>query len=113
MRPVRLEMQAFGPYRGRESVDFAELGPNRVFLIHGDTGAGKTTILDAVVFALYGSTSGGERSADQMRSDLAPGRSTHGSRVRFLAGRKTLPHQAQAGARGRGGARIGDGHQAG
>ena len=54
MRPVRLTMQAFGPYREQEIVDFTELGPNRVFLIHGDTGAGKTPILDAMVFALYG-----------------------------------------------------------
>ncbi len=74
MRPVTLVMQAFGPYREPEVVDFAELGTNRVFLIHGDTGAGKTTILDAMVFALYGETSGGERQADQMRSDqAAPG----------------------------------------
>ena len=72
MRPLRLEIQAFGPYREREVVDFAELGPNRVFLIQGDTGAGKTTILDAMVFALYGATSGGERSPDQMRCDAAP-----------------------------------------
>lgn len=71
MKPVKLEMQAFGPYSDREVVDFAELGSNRVFLIHGDTGAGKTTILDAVVFALYGDTSGGERQPDQMRCDHA------------------------------------------
>ncbi|MBN1321020.1 MAG: SMC family ATPase [Thermoleophilia bacterium] len=71
MRPVRLVMQAFGPYRGQQVVDFTELGANRVFLIHGDTGAGKTTILDAMVFALYGDTSGGERRPDQMRCDQA------------------------------------------
>lgn len=72
MRPLKLTMQAFGPYRAQETVDFGELGPNRVFLIHGDTGAGKTTILDAMVFALYGETSGGERRADQMRCESAP-----------------------------------------
>ncbi|MBN1193211.1 MAG: AAA family ATPase, partial [Coriobacteriia bacterium] len=49
MRPLRLVMQAFGPYRGQEVVDFGRLGPNRVFLIHGDTGSGKTSILDAMV----------------------------------------------------------------
>jgi exonuclease SbcC len=65
-------MQAFGPYRGVETVDFEELGTDRVFLIHGETGAGKTTILDAIVFALYGDTSGGERSAAQMRAESAP-----------------------------------------
>ncbi len=71
MRPLRLVMQAFGPYRDEQVLDFTELGPNRVFLIHGDTGSGKTTILDAIVFALYGSTSGGERQAEQMRSESA------------------------------------------
>ena len=71
MRPLRLVMQAFGPYRGEEVVDFGRLGPNRVFLIHGDTGSGKTSILDAMVFALYGETSGGERRADQMRCESA------------------------------------------
>ena len=63
MRPLVLTMQAFGPYRTTETVDFAELGDNRLFLIHGETGAGKTSILDAIVFALYGDTSGGERQA--------------------------------------------------
>ncbi len=71
MKPVRLDMQAFGPYRERETVEFGELGLNRVFLIHGDTGAGKTTILDAMVFALYGDTSGGDRQAAQMRCESA------------------------------------------
>jgi exonuclease SbcC len=72
LRPAKLTMQAFGPYRGVEVVDFEELGLNRVFLIHGETGAGKTTILDAIVFALYGDTSGGERSGQQMRAESAP-----------------------------------------
>ena len=70
-------MTAFGPYREVEHVDFGELGPNRVFLIHGETGAGKTTVLDAMVFALYGDTSGGERSGRQMRCESAsPGLAT-------------------------------------
>ncbi len=77
MRPVSLSMTAFGPYRDVEHVDFGELGPNRVFLIHGETGAGKTTVLDAMVFALYGDTSGGERSGRQMRCESAsPGLAT-------------------------------------
>jgi len=77
VRPVRLSMTAFGPYREVENIDFGELGPNRVFLIHGETGAGKTTVLDAMVFALYGDTSGGERSGRQMRCESAsPGLAT-------------------------------------
>ena len=59
MRPLKLEMRAFGPFRSVETIDFGELGTNRLFLIHGETGAGKTSILDAIVFALYGHTSGG------------------------------------------------------
>lgn len=72
MRPIRVEMTAFGPYAGTEVADFRELGENRLFLIHGPTGAGKTSILDAISFALYGETSGAERHAGQMRSHLAP-----------------------------------------
>jgi exonuclease SbcC len=64
-------MTAFGPYRGTETIDFTKLGGNRLFLIHGDTGAGKTTILDAIVFALYGETSGNERQGTHMRCQTA------------------------------------------
>ena len=71
MRPRKLTMQAFGPYKGREVVDFMQLGENRLFVIHGETGAGKTSILDAMVFALYGDTSGNERKANQMRCESA------------------------------------------
>lgn len=68
MRPLKLTMTAFGPYAGREVVDFCVLGENAFFLIHGPTGAGKTTILDAMCYALFGVTSGTERSGKQMRS---------------------------------------------
>jgi exonuclease SbcC len=77
VRPLVLTMQAFGPYKACETVDFTELGNSRLFLIHGETGAGKTSILDAIVFALYGETSGGERSGTQMRCETAdPSRET-------------------------------------
>lgn len=71
MRPLRLEMKAFGPYAGTQEVDFTCLGDSRLFLITGPTGAGKSTILDAICFALYGKTSGKERDGKQMRSDFA------------------------------------------
>lgn len=68
MRPLRLKLQAFGPFAASEEIDFTRLGERAFFLIHGPTGAGKTTLLDAICFALYGDTSGGERSAQDMRS---------------------------------------------
>ena len=72
MRPLRLEMHAFGPYSGTQVLDFRELGDRPLFLIHGPTGAGKSTILDAICVALYGESSGDERNAGQLRSDYAP-----------------------------------------
>jgi exonuclease SbcC len=71
MKPLRITMQAFGPFAGLQEVDFESLGERALFLIHGATGAGKTTLLDALCFALYGDTSGGERDARAMRSDHA------------------------------------------
>ena len=73
MRPVKLHIQAMGPYRGEEVIDFTLLGDRRFFLIHGPTGSGKTSVLDAMTYALYGSTSGDERSLEQMRSHWADG----------------------------------------
>ncbi len=72
MRPLRLVMQAFGPYVERQEIDFTALGTRQFFLVHGPTGAGKTTIFDAICYALYGATSGAERDAKHMRSDYAP-----------------------------------------
>ena len=71
MRPVRISLAAFGPYCEKQTLEFDDLGEARLFLIHGPTGAGKTTVLDAICVALYGETSGDERTARQMRSDLA------------------------------------------
>ncbi len=71
MKPLRLTMKAFGPYAGEESLDFANLKGRNFFLIHGPTGAGKTSILDAICFALFGDSSGEERKSKQMRSDHA------------------------------------------
>ena len=62
MRPLSLEFQAFGPYAGKEHIDFAELTSKGLLLICGDTGSGKTMILDAMTLALYGKASGGLRN---------------------------------------------------
>ncbi len=69
MKPIKLTMQAFGPFAGKETIDFAALGRNPLFLINGPTGAGKSSILDAICFALYGHTTGAERDGSQMRCD--------------------------------------------
>lgn len=71
MKPLKLTMSAFGPYAGVQVVDFRELKDRSIFLIHGPTGSGKTTILDGICFALYGDTSGAERSGKSMRSQFA------------------------------------------
>lgn len=72
MKPVKLSMRAFGSYSQEQIIDFRDLKDKTFFLIHGPTGAGKTTIFDAICFALYGDSSGDERSSKQMRSDFAP-----------------------------------------
>ncbi|QYJ87448.1 SMC family ATPase [Shewanella mesophila] len=71
MRPLNLTMTAFGPFASEQIIDFNTLGKNPLFLINGPTGAGKTTILDAICFALYGKTTGDEREGSQMRCDMA------------------------------------------
>ena len=71
MKPISLTMEAFGPYRDSVTLDFNELQDHSMFLIAGPTGAGKTSILDAMVYALYGEPSGEVRKTDAIRSDFA------------------------------------------
>ena len=71
MRPIKLVMSAFGSYAKEEVIDFTHLSEGGIFLITGDTGAGKTTIFDGITYALYGETSGKNREGNMMRSDFA------------------------------------------
>jgi len=72
MKPLKLIINAFGPFADKQEIDFTLLGDKTFFLIHGPTGSGKTTILDAMAFALYGTASGDLRVIKSLRSDYAP-----------------------------------------
>ncbi len=73
MRPLRLQIEAFGSYAGTEQVDFEALGQLGLFLVTGPTGSGKTTIFDALVFALYGTVPGSRRAEEVHSHHAAPG----------------------------------------
>lgn len=103
MRPLKITMTAFGPYRDAETVDFSELGEHRLFVISGSTGAGKTTIFDAICFALYGTASGEDRSEPRMlRSHFADDEKHTAVELDFAVGRRMyrvfrqLPHRKGA-----------------
>lgn len=76
MKPLKLELQAFGPYVERQTVDFEKLAQSGIFLIKGNTGSGKTTIFDAMTFALYGGGSGEDAKSKNGRNDLEEWRCT-------------------------------------
>ena len=71
MKPIKLEMSAFGPYADRQVIDFSRLGGSGLYLISGETGSGKTAVFDAVSYALFGQASGRARTAGMLRSDFA------------------------------------------
>lgn len=84
MRPLTLTMSAFGPYAGVTKVPFDELGEQGLYLITGDTGAGKTFLFDAIVFAMYGEASGNARESSMFRSKYAEADAETYVTLRFL-----------------------------
>ena len=71
MRPIQLTMNAFGPYRGEVALDFTDFGASSIFLISGPTGSGKTTVFDAITYALFNRASGEARELDMLKSQFA------------------------------------------
>ena len=107
MKPIKLIIQAFGPFVNKEEIDFTRLGHNPLFLINGPTGSGKSTILDAICFALYGRTTGADRDAAQMRCDQSDDKTLTYVTLDFSLGNQAYrvsrsPTQYRAKSRGEG-----------
>ena len=89
MRPLNLKLTGFGPYAGYTEIDFEELGEKGLYLITGDTGAGKTTIFDAICYVLFGEASGPNREVSMLRSKYAaPGTPTEVEMIFEHAGKR-------------------------
>ncbi|UOR12523.1 AAA family ATPase [Halobacillus amylolyticus] len=107
MKALTLTMNAFGPYKKKQVIDFTELGEESIFLITGPTGAGKTTIFDAMCFALYGRASGTDRDQDTLRSHFSePNETTYVNFHFRLRGKEyrvvRMPKQVRKKERGEG-----------
>ncbi len=107
MKPMRLTMTAFGPYAGTQSIDFSAALDAGIFGIYGETGAGKTTIFDGITFALFGESSGAERSAQDLVSHHTGAEDITEVELVFDLGReryvvRRIPGQERAAARGSG-----------
>lgn len=107
MRPLTLTIAGFGPYAGVQALDFEALGRSGLYLIAGDTGAGKTTIFDAITFALFGEASGGSREPAMLRSKYARAEDPTYIELTFAYGGQTYtvrrnPAYARAKTRGTG-----------
>ncbi len=105
MKPLKLVLEAFGPYVAKQEIDFTRFDGQNLFVITGPTGAGKTTIFDAISFALFGDSSGDSRESENFKSDYAPDDAV--SRVEFtffLKGKEyrvvRYPKQARLSSRG-------------
>ena len=88
MRPLTLTISGFGPYAGTTTLDFTQLGEQGLYLITGDTGAGKTTIFDAITFALFETSSGGNRLDFMLRSKYAAPETPTYVKLKFSYGGK-------------------------
>ena len=88
MRPITLTVSAFGPYADLTVIDFEKLGTQGIYLVTGDTGAGKTTIFDAITYALYGEASGKYRKSDMFRSKYAANATDTFVELKFLCKQK-------------------------
>jgi exonuclease SbcC len=89
MRPLKLTMKNFGPYQGTHTIDFQPLGQNGLYLITGPTGSGKSTIFDAICFALYGSPSRNIRRPKTLRNSYAKDDESMEVELEFVHGKKT------------------------
>ena len=107
MRPTKLTISAFGPYAGEMTLELDRLGDRGIYLITGDTGAGKTTIFDAITFALYGNASGENRKPRMLRSKYASAEARTFVEMEFVYNGKTYrlrrnPEYLRAKQRGEG-----------